>query len=889
MLKGFTIIASVFVPFFCDSEKLRRLHSAGHRTSHDISFIENQGQVCDQFYSPRKDILFTGNSGDMTFYLKRNGISYQLYRYQSNESAQAGIADSGRKEIYRVDINWLSCSRRCNVEKKNVLPGYFNYFSETCPQGIYNVHHYEEVIYHDIYNGFNLRWKSENGYLKYEYLAKPGADYKQIAFEIEGSTALKINDKRQLVIKTPFGEIIEDAPLVNQSGKILKSSWEVSGNKVGFRIEGLKSDEEYIIDPAVRAWGTYYGDLGGDLAYCCTKDGTGNIYLSGCTDSGTAIATGGSHQSALGGLKDAFLAKFDSTGVLIWATYYGGAGQEIGYSCTTDQDLNVFMAGITASATAASVIATPGSHQPSNGGGPTDAFLVKFSTNGIRLWGTYYGDSDLDYGYTCKADLIGNVYMAGATDAYTGSLIATPGCHQSTISSGFDGFLVKFNAAGTRIWGTYYGGNGDDAILSCAIDQNDNVYLAGQTKSSSGTDIATVGSHQSAWGGGIGTFDDAFLVKLNSSGIRQWGTYYGGSSIDQGYSCATDNAGNVYLSGRTQSSTGTVIATMGSQQFLFGGSVDAFLVKFNTSGIRVWGTYYGDTGDELNSSCAADSYGNIYLEGQTSSSAGNIMTTAGSHQINYGGGASDAYLAKFDSNGVRIWGTYYGGAGSEITAWGCTTTDASGNVYITGETNSNAGTVIATPGSHQASYSGGYDVFLAKFYVCPPPSPVNMTPLGNQTLCAYNSATLNSLGTGTISWYSTPISTVVLGMGSVYITPTLSAGTYTYYADAYTCANSASRTAVTLTVSICTNLNEFTNSESQMHIYPNPTEDIFFIDCNGEAMDQLVVSDVLGRSVLAILKPKESDPIYIDTLPAGVYNVLVKSGEKRQFFRVIKY
>ena len=99
---------------------------------------------------------------------------------------------------------------------------------------------------------------------------------------------------------------------------------------------------------------------------------------------------------------------------------------------------------------------------------------------------------------------------------------------------------------------------------SCATDASGNVYLAGYTDSTTG--IATTGAHQTTYGGGV---YDAFLVKFNSSGVRQWGTYYGGTGYDDGYSCATDASGNVYLAGSTNSTTG--IATTGAHQTTSGG------------------------------------------------------------------------------------------------------------------------------------------------------------------------------------------------------------------------------------------------------------------------------------------------------------------------------
>jgi hypothetical protein len=108
--------------------------------------------------------------------------------------------------------------------------------------------------------------------------------------------------------------------------------------------------------------------------------------------------------------------------------------------------------------------------------------------------------------------------------------------------------------------------------------------MSGYTDTNSGTNIATSGSHQSAYGGGIW---DAYLVKFNSAGVRQWGTYYGGAGYDivMG-SCATDPSGNVYMTGITTTSVGTSISSSGSHQSAFAGGNDAFLVKFNPSGIR---------------------------------------------------------------------------------------------------------------------------------------------------------------------------------------------------------------------------------------------------------------------------------------------------------------
>ncbi|MBK6774809.1 MAG: SBBP repeat-containing protein [Flavobacteriales bacterium] len=110
----------------------------------------------------------------------------------------------------------------------------------------------------------------------------------------------------------------------------------------------------------------------------------------------------------------------------------------------------------------------------------------------------------------------------------------------------------KIDPNGNRSWATYYGGAGGDEGTSCAADQSGNVYLSGSTNSSSG--IAS-GGFMNAFAGGD---NDLFLVKFTGSGSRQWGTYYGGADTENDPAIATDVDGNVYMSGTTRSTSGSV-------------------------------------------------------------------------------------------------------------------------------------------------------------------------------------------------------------------------------------------------------------------------------------------------------------------------------------------
>ncbi|HRD40350.1 MAG TPA: SBBP repeat-containing protein, partial [Bacteroidia bacterium] len=211
------------------------------------------------------------------------------------------------------------------------------------------------------------------------------------------------------------------------------------------------------------------------------------------------------------------------------------------------------------------------------------------TNGGALIWSTYYGGSGDDRGFFCQLDTLGNIYLAGPTSS--SNSISTIGSHQPSYGGGsYDGFLVKFNTNGVRQWATYYGGSGEDAPQSCAVDFKNNPYLTGYTKSTNS--ISTISSHQVGYGG----MQDVFLAKFNPSGVRQWATYYGGSKNDLATNVTCDSLGNTYITGWTGSVDS--ISTLGSHQPIYGGCDpitgcygDAFVTKFDSTGVRQWGTY----------------------------------------------------------------------------------------------------------------------------------------------------------------------------------------------------------------------------------------------------------------------------------------------------------
>lgn len=439
-------------------------------------------------------------------------------------------------------------------------------------------------------------------------------------------------------------------------------------------------------------YNTYFGGSRDDYAYGAAADAFGFIYITGQTNSTNNIATPGAYRTNNGNTQDAFLAKFNAKGNRVWATYFGGVGSENGYSVATDKEGNVYVTGETSNSLG---IATGGAAQVSSGGG-YDAWLAKFDANGVLQWATYYGGAGADYGRSIATDSRGNVYLTGIT-ASTNN-IATAGAHQPALGGGNDAFLVKFNKNGVRQWGTYYGGTATESGFAIAIDANDYVYLTGLTGSAN--NIATSACFQSVKSMG----NDAYLVKFDSDGIRQWGTYFGGNNSDNATGIAVNKNNGVYITGNT---TSTNIATASSHQAVNNGSTDAFLTKFDSDGKLKWCTYYGGTGTENGRQVSVDKNGFVYLSGNTTSAAD--IATANSIQPVYGGN-TDAYAVKFDNDGVRQWGTYFGGTQMDIAS--AAVIDPLGKVYVTGATQS---LQLSTPNAFQLQYGGGgNDAFLLK-------------------------------------------------------------------------------------------------------------------------------------------------------------------------------
>lgn len=671
--------------------------------NHSIYFEENKGQFHNGFYQPNNDVLVCGQSNDQQLLIYNNGYSHQLKNIQNIKDKTCQMS------FYRVDINWINSNIQPKVLKEHPKDEFTNYYNIPFkPEGIQQVKHFEDVTLKNIYPQIDIHfYANESNEMEYDYLIAPGGDYQSIQFEISGGKT-SINLQNELVINTPLGNIVQSAPKVLQNGQQLISKWKkIDDNRWGFYIENVDKNLPLVIDPVIRSWGTYFGGNSFEYGIGCASAPDGSVFISGGSYSSTNIATTGAYQTTLASAAmDAYYAKFSSNGSLVYATYYGGTDVEFFGTIDLDLNNNIFVSGNTSSTTN---IATPGAYFTSFTPGisvdNTDSFLVKFSSNGTRLWGTYFGAAGNDQITQAAVDASGNFYGVGRTNATANT--ATAGTFQTVYGgSTFDAYIVKFSGTGAKIWGSYFGGSGVDEGYGIAVNNNQEVYITGHSTSAG---LATSGAHQSSNAGGY----DGFIAKFGLNGNRIWSTYVGGASNDFVSSVSIDNLANCVVAGSSSSSSG--ISTSGANQVALAGATDGILMKFNANGTRLWGTYVGGTANDQIRSVGIAPDNSIFVGGGTVSLNG--IANTGAFQTTYGGGTWDGYLAHFTTNGALDWGTYYGGSLYE-EIFNVSVINNS-EVYLVGQGSSTNG--LSSPNAHQVTYGGGsYDAFLAKFGNCQP-------------------------------------------------------------------------------------------------------------------------------------------------------------------------
>ncbi|MGP8214918.1 MAG: gliding motility-associated C-terminal domain-containing protein [Bacteroidia bacterium] len=746
------------------------------KNTNDIRFLENKGQMADMQGKALSNLLFKASAGGVDIYITTSGISYVFKHIEVHEKAKKlGLEvelhednDSITGQYCRADMDLVGADiRKENIIKEGESKDRTDYYiGGVCPNGVLNVRNYEKVTVKNIYPGIDWVLHTGTKGLKYDFVVQPGANPSAIRLKYKWTDKPELQNDGSLRIAIPMGNITEGIPLSycgDQEDKI-NTKYTMQNNEIKFTVSNYNTNKILVIDPKL-VWATYYpgtGSNGFEEVYSMQEDGT-NVWVTGWAQSinfPTLNSGGGTYfQDTNAGSMNVFIAQFDTAGVLKWATYYGGNTQDMGNSIYSD-GTNVWVTGQTNSTNFPTLNPGGGTYfQGTAGGiGARNAFILQFSITGILKWATYYGGSSTDEGNSIQSDGT-NVWVTGQTSSLNFPTLNPGG---GTYFQGVDGgggfnlFILKFTTSGVCKWATYYGGSGNGDIGNSIYSDGTNVWVTGQTNS---INFPTLNPGSGAYYQGTltSTHGNAFILQFNILGVCEWATYYGGNGNgDMGNSIYSDGT-NVWLTGQTYSTNFPTLNPGGGAYFqgsIAGPGYNAFILQFNSTGICKWATYYGGNSGDVGYSIQNDGV-SIWVCGATSST--NFPTfnpgcgtfyqdTLG----NTGSNTQDVFILQFTPAGILKWATYYGvdAENDGSFAW----SDRK-NLFIAGDAEYNGYPTLNPSGGsyYYTNVDGHEDVFIGKFCIsCS--SPLNLTVVSPDTICAGSSITLAASGANSYFW-----------------------------------------------------------------------------------------------------------------------------------------
>jgi Beta-propeller repeat len=597
------------------------------------------------------------------------------------------------------------------------LPGKVNYFLGNDPsKWRTNVATYAKVEYDNVYPGVNLRYYGNERELEYDFVVAPGADPKAIRLTFEGASKLKVDAKGNLLLDTASGQELQlQKPFIYQDTddgqEEITGGFVLANGHVSFQLAAYDANRPVVIDPTF-VYSTHLGGARSSSGQGIAVDPAGNVYVTGDTNSEDfPIVKPFQHGQA--GSPDVFITKLSPDGSkMLYSTYVGGSGDDVGYGIAVDSAGNAYITGDTSSANFP--LEKP---LQKSAGGVFDAFVLKLSSDGSKLlYSTFMGGSQGDRGDAIAVDASGSAYVAGYTYS-TDFPVLNP--IQTAFSDGnVHCFVTKLNPAGSAlVYSTYLGGGDDrpDQATGIAVDSVGNAYVTGYTNSAK---FPSVNSIQKFVGP-----TDVFVTKINAAGSAfAYSTHIGGNADDEGMAIAVDASGSAYVTGETESvdfpttpgaySTKCFsVPTPGRMREICAGG-DVFVSKLSPDGSKlVYSTYVNGTGFEAGRGIAVDAAGSAYVVGLTTSLDFPLVSPL---QKGFGGGNFDAFIFKLSPDGSALVYSSTLGGDQNDGGYGIAV-DGKGNAYVTGYTYSTDFPTKNPLKKGSGTANPGYrDVFVSK-------------------------------------------------------------------------------------------------------------------------------------------------------------------------------
>jgi hypothetical protein len=621
-------------------------------------------------------------------------------------AASAGPHAQIRKNTLRMKL--LGANPRAYAEGRELQEGKSNYFiGNNHNSWRTDIPQYGRVEYREVYPGINVAYYGNNRQLEYDFIAGPQADPRKIRLAFHGADRIRIDESGDLILTVDFSEVRQRKPVVYQdtpSGRVRVNGRYVVRGRNRVGFEVAAYDRSKpLVIDPVLIFSSYFGGNGNDIGNGIKLDLAGNIYICGRT--GSTNFPG----NPIPGTPAGFL---NGSTTAAYVAKISPSGALIFSSYVGGTDDQAFGASVAvdsngnvylAGTTTATDFPTLNPIQPTNHGS-TDAFVLELNSGGSALvYSTYLGGSQVDYVSMMKVDGSGNAYVSGSTASPD---FPTLNAVQPKYGGGgFDAYAAKISPNGSAlVYSTFIGGSGTDFDNSAALDSSGNLYVFGDTDS---VDFPVKNAFQAVSGGGV----DGWIVKLDPTGsIVIYSTYIGGSGGDAVRGGQPDASGNLYITGNTSSPNFPILN--GIQPTYGGGNGDAWVAALNATGSAlIYSTYIGGNGDDQAYDLQLDALDNVYIVGETSSTNFPVVKAI----QNSNAGAYDAFLTKINSTGSAIlFSTYLGGAGTDYARQ--IAIDPASRVYIIGATSSSNFPTVAPL---QGTFGGGpEDAFLAIIATC---------------------------------------------------------------------------------------------------------------------------------------------------------------------------